>query len=477
MTKFMPSSLKSLTLLGFALVSLPLILALAMALVRIDKLSNQGANAVQQVSKLVYSTRQVSQLLVNMERGASQFLVLKDPSLWQGYLEQRQELLALTNEMRNQPELAATLVTMLKHEEQLNQDLSEQLTAYDIEALQRGYGNLNEAANELYRLSRQAIDSEVLAIERSADQLRATVLQSALVIPASLLIALLFVKLLMRPINQLKPQIGRLQEGNFDQPVTVEGVQDIQEVAQILDAMRLKLLDLEQQKSHFIRHISHELKTPLAAIREGAELLYDGTAGALNPAQQEVSGIIRTSVSRLQCLIEDLLNFNMVLDNSSALKPQSSYLSYSLERVLNDRALEIQGKNLQIQLPENDFKMPLHPEHLRVILDNLLSNAVKFSPAQGNIQICAELDVHVFLLNVIDQGPGIPKNQREQVFEPFFQGSVRADAKIKGSGLGLTITRELVQKYNGHIQLMDSQKGCHFKISLPHSGVEKIIHV
>ncbi|WP_216362586.1 hypothetical protein, partial [Bowmanella denitrificans] len=124
MTKFMPSSLKSLTLLGFALVSLPLILALAMALVRIDKLSNQGANAVQQVSKLVYSTRQVSQLLVNMERGASQFLVLKDPSLWQGYLEQRQELLALTNEMRNQPELAATLVTMLKHEEQLNQDLS-----------------------------------------------------------------------------------------------------------------------------------------------------------------------------------------------------------------------------------------------------------------------------------------------------------------------------------------------------------------
>ncbi|MBN7827970.1 HAMP domain-containing protein, partial [Bowmanella dokdonensis] len=111
-------------------------------------------------------------------------------------------------------------------------------------------------------------------IEQSADQLRTTVLQSALVIPASLLIALLFVRLLMRPINELKPQISRLQEGNFEKKVSVAGVQEIQEVAQILEAMRVQLLELEEQKSHFIRHISHELKTPLAAIREGAELLY-----------------------------------------------------------------------------------------------------------------------------------------------------------------------------------------------------------
>ncbi|MBN7819369.1 sensor histidine kinase [Bowmanella yangjiangensis] len=476
MAKYAPSSLKSLTLLGFALVSLPLILALAMALVRIDKLSNQGTLAIQQVSSLVYSTRQVGQLLSNMERSASQYLVLNDPAIWRGYLELRNELLLLTGDLDNDPELQAGVRELLRQEAELHVALSEQLVNFDIELLQQKYDSLNELGNDLYRLSRQSIDTKVSALEQSADQLRTTVLQSALVIPASLVIALLFVRLLMRPINQLKPQISRLQEGNFEQKVSVEGVQEIQEMAQILEAMRVQLLELEEQKSHFIRHISHELKTPLAAIREGAELLYDGTAGALNPSQQEVSGIIRSSVSRLQQLIEDLLNFNMVLDNSSSLKPQSCYLSHSLERVLADRALEIQGKGLVLSLPREDYRIPMHPEHLRVILDNLLSNAVKFSPVEGKITVCSELRDQTLKLDIADEGPGIPHDQHDLVFEPFFQGAVKADAKIKGSGLGLTITRELVRKYNGQILLKDSRIGCHFEISLPLSGVEKIIH-
>ena len=476
MAKYAPSSLKSLTLLGFALVSLPLILALAMALVRIDKLSNQGTLAIQQVSSLVYSTRQVGQLLSNMERSASQYLVLNDPAIWRGYLELRNELLLLTGDLDNEPELQAGVRELLRQEAELHAALSEQLVNFDIELLQQKYDSLNELGNDLYRLSRQSIDTKVSALEQSADQLRTTVLQSALVIPASLVIALLFVRLLMRPINQLKPQISRLQEGNFEQKVSVEGVQEIQEMAQILEAMRVQLLELEEQKSHFIRHISHELKTPLAAIREGAELLYDGTAGALNPSQQEVSGIIRSSVSRLQQLIEDLLNFNMVLDNSSSLKPQSCYLSHSLERVLADRALEIQGKGLVLSLPREDYRIPMHPEHLRVILDNLLSNAVKFSPVEGKITVCSELRDQTLKLDIADEGPGIPHDQHDLVFEPFFQGAVKADAKIKGSGLGLTITRELVRKYNGQILLKDSRRGCHFEISLPLSGVEKIIH-
>lgn len=477
MAKYAPSSLKSLTLLGFALVSLPLILALAMALVRIDKLSNQGTLAIQQVSSLVYSTRQVGQLLSNMERSASQYLVLNDPAIWRGYLELRSELLLLTGDLNNEPELQAGVRELLRQEAELHVAVSEQLVNFDIELLQQKYDSLNELGNDLYRLSRQAIDTKVSALEQSADQLRTTVLQSALVIPASLVIALLFVRLLMRPINQLKPQISRLQEGNFEQKVSVKGVQEIQEMAQILEAMRVQLLELEEQKSHFIRHISHELKTPLAAIREGAELLYDGTAGALNPSQQEVSGIIRSSVSRLQQLIEDLLNFNMVLDNSSSLKPQSCYLSHSLERVLADRALEIQGKGLLLSLPREDYRIPMHPEHLRVILDNLLSNAVKFSPVEGKITVCSELRDQTLKLDIADEGPGIPHDQHDLVFEPFFQGAVKADAKIKGSGLGLTITRELVRKYNGQILLKDSRRGCHFEISLPLSGVEKIIHV
>ncbi|MBN7825975.1 HAMP domain-containing sensor histidine kinase [Bowmanella dokdonensis] len=474
MPRLKPLSLRTLTLMGFAMVSLPLMLALGMALARTDRLSNQGADAVQQVSQLVYVSRQANQILNNMERSASQFLVLKDPGLWKSYLTLRSDFKALAPEF-SMPEntmISNQVKVMFDMEQSIHQRLSSSPDSLEISALQRAYSQLYDHSNELFRLNRQVIDNEVQAIKASADELRRAVMQSALVIPISLMIALLFVRLITRSINQLKPQIRKLQEGDFNQKVSVSGAKDIEEVGRILDAMRLQLLELEMQKTTFIRHISHELKTPLAAIREGTELLYDGTTGQLNQAQKEVSGIIRDSVSRLQQLIEDLLNFNMVLDNSQALAPQSCGLLETINKVLGERRLEIQSKGLALELPERDCKLAMHPEHFRVILDNLLSNAFKFSPADGQIEVRAAYVDDIWILTISDQGPGIPQQQQGKVFEPFFQGSLKAEAKVKGSGLGLTITRELVQKYQGQIHLLQNGTGCTFEIRLPADSVE-----
>lgn len=467
-------SIRRLTLLGFALVALPLVVALGLALMRIEQLSVQGTGAIQQVSRLVYVSRQVSQLLNNMERGASQYLVLKDEALWDSYLRLREEFRDLANEMvtDNNPVLEPAVAGLLQQEQGLHQQLAEAATDFPIARLQQGYSQLNNRSNDLFRLNRRIIDTEIEAIELKADQLRETLLQSALVIPASLLIALLFVRLITGPINQLKPQIRRLEQGHFEQPVRVEGATDIVEVADILEAMREQLLALEKQKTGFIRHISHELKTPLAAIREGAELLYDGTTGKLNPSQEEVSAIIRNSVGRLQQLIEDLLNFNMVLDHAKALK-QSGVLGQALHKVLSDRQLQIQSKSLKVIQPECEYLLRINPEQLRVILDNLISNAVKFSPEEAQILISAGFEADFWWLRVADQGPGIPERDKGQVFEPFFQSSLQPQTKVKGSGLGLTITRELIEKYKGSILIKDTAAGSCFEIRFPAKLVEQ----
>jgi two-component system, NtrC family, sensor histidine kinase GlrK len=467
-------SIRRLTLLGFTLVGLPLVVALGLALVRIEQLSVQGTGAIQQVSRLVYVSRQVSQLLNNMERGASQYLVLKDEALWDSYLRLREEFRQLATEMvtNNNPVIEPAVARLLRQEQSLHQKLAGAAADFPIASLQQGYSELNNQSNDLFRLNRRIIDEEIEAIEQKADQLRETLLQSALVIPASLLIAVLFVRLITGPINQLKPQIRRLERGDFDHPVTVRGASDIVEVAEILEAMRQQLLALEKQKTGFIRHISHELKTPLAAIREGAELLYDGTTGKLNPAQEEVSAIIRNSVGRLQQLIEDLLNFNMVLDHARALK-QSAALASTLHKVIADRQLQIQSKGLTMSLPDSDYLLRINPEQLRVILDNLISNAVKFSPSEGTVRVSAGFESALWWLRVADQGPGVRPDDKEQVFEPFFQSSVQPQTKVKGSGLGLTITRELIEKYKGSIRLQESSEGCCFEIRFPATLVEQ----
>ncbi|WP_141096259.1 HAMP domain-containing sensor histidine kinase [Lacimicrobium sp. SS2-24] len=470
----MAFSIRRLTLLGFTLVGLPLVIALGLALVRIEQLSVQGTGAIKQVSRLVYVSRQVSQLLNNMERGASQFLVLEDPALWDSYLRLRQEFRQLASEMvrTDRPLIEPAVDRLLTREQAVHEQLGADEQELSIAQLQQEYSELNSMSSELFSLNRRVIDDEIAAIESKADQLRETLLQSALVIPASLLIAMLFVRLISGPINQLKPQIRRLEKGDFDRPVSVKGASDIVEVAEILEAMREQLLALEKQKTGFIRHISHELKTPLAAIREGAELLYDGTTGKLNPEQTEVSAIIRSSVSRLQQLIEDLLNFNRVLDPSNALKHQA-VLSDALEQALSERQLQIQSKHLKVIAPKSDYSLRVNPEQLRVILDNLISNAVKFSPAQGQIYITSGFTDTFWWLRISDEGPGVPEDDREQVFEPFYQSAWQPESKVKGSGLGLTITRELIEKYKGSIRLQESTQGCCFEIRFPATLVEQ----
>src|SRR5690606_2987690 len=127
--------------------------------------------------------------------------------------------------------------------------------------------------------------------------------------PLTLLSVACFTTLIAQPIRQVAHAIRRLGSGNFDDPISVSGPKDLQYLGHQLDWLRLRLTDLEQQKAKFLQHISHELKTPLTAIRESVDLLADGVVGPLNEQQSEIAGILRSNARQLQALIEDLLSF------------------------------------------------------------------------------------------------------------------------------------------------------------------------
>jgi two-component system sensor histidine kinase GlrK len=231
--------------------------------------------------------------------------------------------------------------------------------------------------------------------------------------------------------------------------------------------MRQRLADLEQQKNRFLRHMSHELKTPLTALREGAELLSDEIVGALTPEQREIAEILRHNSIELQKLIEDLLSYGASQSHKPTLELAPVELRRVVNRVLDDQKLALRGKGLKLDVALQEIRLSADFEKLRVMLDNLVSNAIKFSPVGGAVSVSAIEVENAVEIEVADQGPGIAPEERKLVFEPFYRGQYAADALVKGTGIGLSVVREYAQMHGGSAEIVDDGPGARIRVRLP----------
>jgi two-component system sensor histidine kinase GlrK len=287
------------------------------------------------------------------------------------------------------------------------------------------------------------------------------------VVPVVMFLAIGFSILITRPIRQIDAAIRRLGGGQLRVPVAVSGPQDLVQLGDRLEWMRRELLDVEQQKNRFLRQVSHELKTPLTALREGAELLSEEAVGKLTPEQREIAEILRHNSVELQKLIEDLLSFGASQFRKVTVDLGPVDIREVIGRVAEDQRLAIRARNLTLDIAAEDVMIPADSEKLRVVLDNLLSNAVKFSPPGGVIGVAARFDGDALELDVTDQGPGIPRQERTRIFDPFYQGSQDGAGPVRGTGIGLSVVKEYVFAHGGSVEVVDSGRGAHLRIRLP----------
>ena len=285
-------------------------------------------------------------------------------------------------------------------------------------------------------------------------------------IPTAVLLIASFTFLIARPINQVSAGIRRLGDGEFARPIEIEGPGDMVRLGEQLDWLRQRLVTLEEQKTRFLQHISHELKTPLTALREGSDLLSSGVVGNLNAEQREIAQILQENSIELRKLIEGLLTYSAVHAQASYLDAKIVQLRDVVRRVVNDRKLAIVARGIRVDLNCENVTAFCDEEKIRVMLDNLLSNAVKFSPERGLISIKLYKEHGDALFEVLDEGPGIPTPEREKVFDIFYRGTDAPVAAIKGSGLGLSIVKEYVQLHKGQVEILDGP-GAHFRIRIP----------
>ena len=455
-------SINKLTLVGFTFVAIPLVMALLFSANKVSQLAKQSTTAIYHVTQLAQLNSKLDDTIAKIERSASQYIVLKDlelHALFGRHQDALQDIIKITAAKQQDKELLALLSLLNSENDKISVlMLSDAINSFSLEQIQSAFKPLQNISKKLKNRSNLVVNQQVVDIHQTTEKISNNILERLYIIPITLLIAGVFIVLITKPLKRLTDEIKILEQGNFEQEINLHGPAEVREIADALENMRQRLHTLELQKSSFIRHISHELKTPLAAIREGTELIYDNSVGPLNDEQQEICDIIRLSVSRLQRLIEDLLDFNIVLDSTSLHSLEKISLTELISDACTLRKLDIKSKGLTLNCNNSPYFIYSNSKQLSVILDNILSNAIKYSPQNGCIAITYDSSDKCLTINVIDQGPGIATTLSEKVFDAFYQGKAPENSLIKGSGLGLTIVKELLLRLNGSIKITPAEK-------------------
>jgi len=470
--RYYPRSFLSLLLLAFALVAAPLIVAFYNAAVYVEQLAGQSQTAVSQAAQASRGSRLLVEQTTALERVVRQYLILDDEELLKDYVRLRANFKANTSELSLQP-LDEPQLNELNNTIDKEQGLYERLLGRpkveaDKKALVEGYVVLSELARDVLNTSNALIDREVESMRRTGERAQRILwLQLAATIPLGILLAVGVTLLIARPIRQLDQAIRRLGAGEFEGDIRVGGPADLKYLGSRLDWLRQRLIELEQQKRLFLRHVSHELKTPLTALREGSELLAEGTAGPLSLGQREIVEILQQKSVQLQQLIEGLLNYHRAQESVGRLELTAVRFDKLVEQVLDDHRLAIQARGIHADLRLDPVILRADEEKLRAVAANLVSNAVKYSPDEGMISLALRQVGDEVMFDVRDAGPGIPPEDHDRIFDWFYQGEDVHRGRLQGSGLGLAIAREFVVAHGGRIEVVrDLAAGAHFRVTL-----------
>jgi two-component system sensor histidine kinase GlrK len=463
-----PSSFLQLVTLGHILVALPLLVVTVYVLITLDTLAVHYRAAVEDVSESTRLSGELSEDLLHMERSLRRFEVLQDQASINDYAHVRVEWRENVGAFSRLPHLPQNQI------EELNAQMALEETAFTALRDQRNAETLRSVIDEIKLRSQKVRDHfrNLLKQEQAQFQIESDALRNrlflAVVVAISIAVCCLWFsqRLLSRLIGHFERVVVRLGKGDLKQRIALDGPGDLRWLGRWLEWLRRRLLSLEEDRAQVLRHVSHELKTPLAAMHEGSSLLAEEIAGPLSAEQRRIVSILQSNARRLQDLIEGLLRLQQAGHAAERIGHELLPFDQLIEQVLETYRLIAGEQAIEFQVHVAKVEIIAGREALLTIVHNLLSNAVKFAPLGSCIHVELTSNAEQAIFDVSDQGPGVPASDVKQIFEPFFRS---ANARqVAGVGLGLAIAREFVLAHRGELQLLDSpQGGAHFRVLLP----------
>src|SRR4051794_12187157 len=364
---------------------------------------------------------------------------------------------------------------------QQRQDFEDSIArSYQVEMVTReriARGTGGKAAREV--VAQQARRRSELRDEISGDT-RDTALLVAAGLLAGLTGALLLfsglISSMRRPLEELVDAAGKLAGGDRSARVEVGGLAEtatlgaaFNEMARELEIEEGRRDELDRLKDEFVLTASHELRSPLTSVQGFAELLMLDK-DSLTPRQLETVEIILDNCRHLVRLLNDLLDLARSDAGRLSIRPQPTEVAPLIEDVVRTiRAqTEAAGQTLEEQVQPDLPLINAEPDRIRQILVNLLTNAHEYTPEGASIGVAARTAGAEVEISVSDNGPGIPPDQLERIFERFTRGDAGLTQRVGGTGLGLAISKSLVELHGGSISAESARgHGSTFRVLLP----------
>ena len=229
--------------------------------------------------------------------------------------------------------------------------------------------------------------------------------------------------------------------------------------------------EVDRMKSEFISLASHQLRTPLSAIKTYAHMLFDGYMGKLSSSQKQTMSSIISATDRMNELISTLLNITRIESGTIEVNPKSLHIDRLAEEVVKELDLMASGKSIELTTSiSGTASTNLKTDALIVkeVMVNLVSNAIKYTPDGGKVSLVVRPRRADIVVEVRDSGWGIPKYSQDQIFSKFFRAHNIVRRETTGTGLGLYLVKGLLDAIGGKIWFVsDEEKGTTFFFSLP----------
>ena len=328
-------------------------------------------------------------------------------------------------------------------------------------------GRLGEAARPLFfngRVARVVVFSTPLDdVQRNVAVIRRQVaIAGAVAVAFAILAGFLVARALSRRIKRLEAAAEKVAAGDFSQPISADSDDELGQLAGAFNDMQRQLAQLDTARKRFIATASHELRTPMFSIAGFAELLQDEDLD--EETRQQFLGQLREQTTRLQTLATELLDLSRLEAGSLELRPEETDVRELARTVATEftPALTRHGSRLELRLSRTPIEAECDPERVAQVMRILIDNAIAHTPEGTDVYVSARSVNGTVRLAVRDHGRGITHDMLPRIFEPFFTAD-----DVQGSGLGLTIARELAERMEGELRVESAPGRTIFTFELP----------
>lgn len=445
-------SLRQLTIISFLIALVPLAVLLWQSQSALTKLAQIAGSEAQFSVSVARQIGDLENIALDVERLVRQYNVLKKTELREltdSNIERMLERLnSICTELNN--DFVCSSLTKRIEWFKLNPEVSDSLL------LDAQLASFRRSVIELHQEVDKLLDER---IQKQKDYVNTVQQRQAwstgILVTISLLLIIFASQIILSPVEKIEKIIGSIARQDETLPsVSKSGPKELIEVEHKLHWLADRLNQLEHLRQALLRHASHELKTPLASIKEGCSLLSEEVVGPLNDQQKEVISLLNSSTGRLNLLIEQLLDYNLLLQQANPVY-QKTDTNELVNAVLTDNALAIQQNDNEIKLEVKVLSMVVDPNLFRRMLDNMISNALAHGSIGRPIDVKLYKEGLSLVLDVANRGQKIPEEMRKSLFEPFKRGENKRNDRVIGSGLGLSIVADCARMMHGSADIVD----------------------